>query len=64
MLDNSPSWITAITPLAELLNCQQQGILARFLVQCLTVSLNCFITLNVNWALARVLFGPLNDAKL
>jgi hypothetical protein len=21
-------------------------------------------TLNVNWALARVLFGPLNDAKL
>ncbi len=26
--------LTAITPLAELLNCQQQGILARFLVQC------------------------------
>jgi len=29
--------LTAITPLAELLNCQQQGILARFLVQCQTV---------------------------
>ncbi len=26
--------LTAITPLAELLSCQQQGILARFLVQC------------------------------
>jgi hypothetical protein len=29
--------LTAITPLAELLNCQQQGILARFLVQYQTV---------------------------
>jgi hypothetical protein len=29
--------LTAITPLAELLSCQQQGILARFLVQCQTV---------------------------
>jgi hypothetical protein len=29
--------LTAITPLAELLSCQQQGILARFLVQCRTV---------------------------
>jgi hypothetical protein len=27
----------AITPLAELLSCQQQGILARFLIQCQTV---------------------------
>ncbi len=29
--------LTAITPLAELLSCQQQGILVRFLVQCQTV---------------------------
>jgi hypothetical protein len=29
--------LTAITPLAELLSCQQQGILARFLVQCQTI---------------------------
>jgi hypothetical protein len=29
--------LTAITPLAELLSCEQQGILARFLVQCQTV---------------------------
>ncbi len=29
--------LTAITPLAELSSCQQQGILARFLVQCQTV---------------------------
>jgi hypothetical protein len=29
--------LTAITPMAELLSCQQQGILARFLVQCQTV---------------------------
>ncbi len=29
--------LTAITPLTELLSCQQQGILARFLVQCQTV---------------------------
>jgi exonuclease III len=29
--------ITAITSLAELLSCQQQGILARFLVQCQTL---------------------------
>ncbi len=29
--------LTAITPLAELLSCQQQGILARFLVQCHTI---------------------------
>jgi len=29
--------LTAITRLAELLSCQQQGILARFLVQCQTV---------------------------
>ncbi len=29
--------LTAITPLAKLLSCQQQGILARFLVQCQTV---------------------------
>jgi hypothetical protein len=29
--------LTAITPLVELLSCQQQGILARFLVQCETV---------------------------
>ncbi len=29
--------LTAITPLVELLSCQQQGILARFLVQCQTV---------------------------
>jgi hypothetical protein len=29
-----------------------------------TVRSNCFIRLNVNWALARALFGPLNDAKL
>ncbi len=29
--------LIAITPLAELLSCQQQGILARFLVQCQTV---------------------------
>jgi len=28
--------LTAITPLAELLSCQQQNILARFLVQCQT----------------------------
>ncbi len=43
--------LTAITPLAELLSCQQQGILARVLVQCQTVrlDLNCFIRLNVNW---------------
>jgi hypothetical protein len=56
--------LTVITPLAELLSCQQQGILARFLVQCETVDLNCFIRLNINWVLAQVLFGPLNDAKL
>jgi hypothetical protein len=53
--------VTAITPLAELLSCQQQGILARFLV---LLDLNCFIRFNVNWVLARALFGPLNDAKL
>jgi hypothetical protein len=29
--------LTAITPLAELLSCQQQGILAKLLVQCQTV---------------------------
>ncbi len=29
--------LTVITPLAELLSCQQQGILARFLVQCQTI---------------------------
>jgi hypothetical protein len=29
--------LTAITPLAELLSCQPQGILARFLVQCQTI---------------------------
>ncbi len=29
--------LTAITSLVELLSCQQQGILARFLVQCETV---------------------------
>ncbi len=29
--------LAAITPLAELLRCYQQGILARFLVQCQTV---------------------------
>jgi hypothetical protein len=29
--------LTAITPLAELSNCQEQGILVRFLVQCQTV---------------------------
>jgi len=29
--------LSAITPLAELLSCPQQGILARFLVQCQTV---------------------------
>jgi len=29
--------LTAITPLAESLSCQQQGILAKFLVQCQTV---------------------------
>jgi len=29
--------LTAITPLAELLSCQQQGILAKFLAQCQTV---------------------------
>ncbi len=27
-------------------------------------ALNCFIRLNINWALAWALFGPLNDAKL
>jgi hypothetical protein len=29
--------LTAITPLAELLSCQHQGIVARFLMQCQTV---------------------------
>jgi hypothetical protein len=29
--------LTTITPLAELLSCQQQSILARFLVQCQTI---------------------------
>ncbi len=36
--------LTAITPLAELLSCQQQGILARFLVQCQTVRSELFQT--------------------
>jgi hypothetical protein len=34
--------LIAITPLAELLSCQQQGILARFLVQCQTIRSELF----------------------
>ncbi len=34
--------LTAITPLAKLLSCQQQGILVKFLVQCQTVRSELF----------------------
>ncbi len=57
--------LTAITPLAELLSCQQQGILARLFVQCQTIRSELLHqTLRQLGFSGPGAFGPLNDAKL